>query len=145
MGPTFARRTERRKGRINRSRSTATARLCTVEESVEGRAMRRKVFWSLAVLAFIGGGLLVVAGLSRGDNGTRPTSSLTPFGVRSPTPADPSPPVPSATADPSDDTPTVAAPTAAVATPTPYHGSVGRMIIPSIGVDYPLEQIGVLP
>src|SRR5665811_567410 len=62
--------------------------------------MRRKVFWSLAVLAFIGGGLLVVAGLSRGDNGTRPTSSLTPFDVRSPTPADPSPPVPSATADP---------------------------------------------
>ena len=114
--------------------------------------MRRKVFWSLAVLAFIGGGLLVVAGLSRGDNGTRPTSSLTPFGVRSPTPADPSPPVPSATADPSDDTPTVAAPTAAVAAPTaavaaptPYGGSVGRMIIPSIGVDYPLEQIGVLP
>lgn len=30
-------------------------------------------------------------------------------------------------------------------TPTPFDGAVGRMMIPDLGVDYPIENIGILP
>lgn len=101
--------------------------------------MRRKVLRSLAGLAFIAGALLIVAGFSCSSNPSKSTASLTPFDVRTATPQ--ASPEATAVAETPAATPTVA-PTV---TSTPYDGSVGRMTIPSIGVDYPLEQIGLVP
>jgi len=91
--------------------------------------MRRNILRSLAAVAFILGALLIVAGFSCSDHGKTP-ASIVPFDVRTPVPTETTP-------TEVESTPTVTA--------TPYDGAVERMTIPSLGVDYPIEQIGLLP
>ncbi len=109
--------------------------------------MRLKVLRSLAALALILGVALIVVGFSRNERGGPEAASITPFDIRTPTPAQETTPGPSSetTPDAATETTTDAVATASPVTAAPSNGAVARMLIPSVGVDYPIEQIGLLP
>lgn len=87
---------------------------------------RRKVaLLSATVVAFVLGiGLVIVAFASSGPNKTGLTSVITPFAI-SPTPTVAGVPTPTPTAPPST-------------------GSIARMKIPALGIDFAIEPLGIL-
>ncbi len=112
------------------------------------RVMRLRVLRSLAALALIVGVALIVVGFSRNERGAQGAASITPFDIRTPTPAQETTPGPpgETTPDAAADTTTGAVATAPPVTAAPSsNGAVARMLIPSVGVDYPIEEIGLLP
>jgi hypothetical protein len=88
---------------------------------------RRKVaLLSATVIAFVLGiGLVIAAFASSGPNKTGLTSVITPFAI-SPTPTVAGVPTPTPTAAPSS-------------------GSIARMKIPALGIDFAIEPLGLLP
>lgn len=93
---------------------------------------RKLALLSATIVAFIGGLVLVIVAFSATGTDARTTglsSEITPFAVS-----------PTATA-------TATATGVATPTPTapPSTGTVARMKIPALGIDFPIEQLGILP
>ncbi len=94
---------------------------------VQELGSRRIALLAATVIAFIGGIALVFIAFSGTgtDTGSRFTSAITPFAIS---------PTATATGVPS---PTPTAP--------PSTGAIARMKIPSLGIDYAIEPLGILP
>lgn len=94
---------------------------------VEELGSRKLALLSATIVAFIGGIVLVFVAFSASgtDARSRLTSVITPFAI-SPTATATGVPTPTPTAPPST-------------------GAVARMKIPALGIDFPIEQLGILP
>ncbi len=88
-----------------------------------------KILRSLALLTFAAGAVLLVVGLlnARGDD--QPAIAAREFDI---------------TPDTSTPTPTAEPSLTPTPTPTPFDGKVARMMIPTLKVDYPIEDLGLL-
>jgi sortase (surface protein transpeptidase) len=82
---------------------------------------------ALALLAFFAGAAILIVGLISPDSGDKPIAAHE-FDSRPPTSTPTPSPEPSLTPTP---------------TPTPFDGKVARMKIPSLKVDYPIEELGL--
>lgn len=100
---------------------------------------RRNLLRSLAAVGLIVGVTLVIVGLSPSTHRGAP-ASLIPFDTFTPSPAETTP----TDAAPSESPPTPVASGPSVAQPQD-DGGVSRMTISSLGIDYPIEDIGLLP
>jgi len=92
-----------------------------------------KVLPYAAIFTFVAGLSLLVAGFAFSNDGTAdPGPPAAPFDLRTPAATATSTP----TAVPTD----VPTPTP---TPPPFDGPIARMIAPSVGIDHPIEEIGI--
>ncbi len=93
-----------------------------------------KVLPYAAIFTFVAGLSLLVAGFafSNEDGTAAPAATTVPFDLRTQAPADTPTPLPTDVPTPSP-TPT----------PIPFDGSIARMIAPSVGIDHPIEEIGI--
>jgi LPXTG-site transpeptidase (sortase) family protein len=91
-----------------------------------------KVLPYAAIFTFVAGLSLLVAGFafSNGEDPQPPPAGI-PFDLRTPeTPTNTPTPLPT-------DVPT------ATPTPLPFDGNIARMVAPSVGIDHPIEEIGI--
>ena len=93
-----------------------------------------KVLPYAAIFTFVAGLSLLVAGFafSGNDGAAAPAATAVAFDFRTQAPVETNTP----TAVPTD----VPTPTP---TPLPFDGAVGRMIAPAVGIDHPIEEIGI--
>src|SRR5215216_4159663 len=91
-----------------------------------------KVLPYVAIFTFVAGLSLLVAGFafSNEDDAPAAPETVIPFDFRTTTVPDTPTPLPT-------DVPT------ATPTPLPFDGALARMIAPSVGIDHPIENIGI--
>lgn len=92
---------------------------------------------TLAVILFAGAALIASNLWENRDRSPGPLDAPPPFDLRTPTGPD--------TPPPAAPTATLAAASPPAPTPTPYDGPVARISAPAIGLDHPIEEIGLLP